>query len=73
MLTPNVQHFLTATLLGSSDFRTLRPLIAKPSSMMAMNFSDDPQLGMATDRFSGTAVVFMTTVLFNNRTAALQP
>ncbi|MBI4275549.1 MAG: DUF882 domain-containing protein [Rhizobiales bacterium] len=72
MLAPNVRHFLTATLLGSSDFRTLRPLMTKPSSAVAMSFSADPQFGIASEKFSGSAVVFVTTVLFDNRTAALQ-
>ncbi len=72
VLTPSAYHFLTATLLGANDYRTLRPLIAKPSSTVAASFSDDPQPGMTTAAFSGKAVVFTATVLFDTRNAALQ-
>jgi hypothetical protein len=37
-----------------------------------MTFSDDPYLGMTTAKFTGTAVVFVSTVTFFQRTAALQ-
>jgi hypothetical protein len=37
-----------------------------------MTFSDDPHRGMRTDRFSGAAVVFVSTTTFTGRTAALR-
>jgi hypothetical protein len=37
-----------------------------------MTFSPDPYLGLTTDSFSGYAVVFVSTVTFNQRTASLQ-
>jgi hypothetical protein len=37
-----------------------------------MTFSSDPQLGMTTRKFSGTAIVFVSTVTFGTRTASLR-
>ena len=39
-----------------------------------MTFSSDPHLGMTTDQFAGSAVVFPATVTFgaSRRTASLQ-
>jgi uncharacterized protein YcbK (DUF882 family) len=71
-LTPSVQHFMTAMPFGIPDYRTLRPLLHKPSSAVMMVFSDDPHLGMTTGQFSGSVTVFQPTVTFSNRTAALQ-
>ena len=47
------------------------PLMAKPVAVV-MAFGDDPNLGLATDHFTGSAVVFVTTTTFDKRTAALQ-
>jgi uncharacterized protein YcbK (DUF882 family) len=69
---PNLQNFMTATLMGAPDYQGLRGFMQKPSSSVAMTFSEDPDQGLTTDRFSGNAVVFVATVAFNNRTAFLQ-
>jgi hypothetical protein len=37
-----------------------------------MTFSEDPHLGMSTAKFSGSAVVFVSTVTFYQRTASVQ-
>jgi len=37
-----------------------------------MTFSDDPYLGITTEKFAGSAVVFISTATFNPRTAALR-
>ncbi len=59
LLAPDLQNFMSATLLGAPDFKQLRDLMQKPSLTLAMSFSDDPDLGASADRFSGeTAVVF---------------
>jgi hypothetical protein len=47
-------------------------MMEKPDISIRMAFSPDPQLGMATDHFSGSAVVFLSTVTFVTRTASLQ-
>ena len=37
-----------------------------------MTFSEDPYLGMTTNSFSGSAVVFVSTVTYTMQTAALR-
>ena len=63
---------MTATMLSQPDMRELHMLMAKPDAVVPMAFGDDPQPGLATNRFSGDAVVFVSTVGFARRTAALQ-
>jgi hypothetical protein len=70
VLAPDLQNFMSATFLGTSDTKELRVLMRKPSSALAMTFSNDPLL--VSDRFSGEAVVFLSTVNFTTRTAFLQ-
>jgi uncharacterized protein YcbK (DUF882 family) len=72
VLAPDLQNYLTAMVLGQSDMRELQPLMVKPDAVVTMAFGDDPNLGLATDHFTGSAVVFVTTTTFDKRTAALQ-
>jgi uncharacterized protein YcbK (DUF882 family) len=72
MLAPDLQHYLSATLIGAPDPKELRPLMRKPTNTLAMVFSDDPMAGIVSDHFSGDAVVFLETVSFATRTAALR-
>jgi hypothetical protein len=72
ILAPNLQSFMTATLLGAPDMRELSPLMQKPDAVVTMVFGDDPNPGLTTDRFTGSAVVFVNTTGFAKRTAALQ-
>ena len=44
----------------------------KPATTVMMTFSDNPHLGMTSEKFAGSAVVFTPTVSFNPRTAALK-
>jgi hypothetical protein len=44
----------------------------KPTTSVAMSFANDPYPGITADRFSGEAVVFLTTYAFPQRTAWLQ-
>ena len=71
VIAPNLHHFMSATLMGTPDPKELRPLMRKPTSALAMNFSSDPQNGMTTSSFSGEAVVFLDKVSFVTRTAML--
>jgi uncharacterized protein YcbK (DUF882 family) len=64
VLAPDLQNYMTVTLLGAPDPRELRPLMEKPSAIVMMTFSENPHLGMTMDRFSGSAVVFVSTVTF---------
>jgi len=73
VLAPDLRNYLTATVLGQSDMRELLPLMEKPDAVVTMGFGDDPNFGLATDRFTGAAVVFVPTTVFEKkRTAALQ-
>jgi uncharacterized protein YcbK (DUF882 family) len=72
LLAPNMEEFMTSMALGPPDMRELTPMMQKPDSVVAINFGGDPNHGMATDHFSGSAVVFLNTTAFAKRTAALQ-
>jgi len=72
IVAPSAGGFMNTSMLGSADFRTLSPYLQKPSTSVMMTFAGDPHLGMRTDRFAGTAVVFVSTVTFSRRTASLR-
>jgi len=63
---------MTTTQFGVADPRPLQELFRKPSTSLVMTFSADPHLGMAADRFSGPAVVFLATATFGTQTASLR-
>jgi len=72
VLSPSVKHFLTTVALGARDFTSLASLFVKPSNSVMMTFSSDPNLGLSQDHFSGSAVVFVSTVTYPTHTASLQ-
>ncbi len=72
ILSPSAQGFMSTSLLGAPDYRSFAPYLQKPPASVMMTFSDDPYLGMGTEKFAGTAVVFVSTVTFNQRTASLR-
>ena len=72
IVSPSAQGFMRTTLFGMQDFRNLGPYLQKPASSVVMTFSDDPHLGMNTEKFAGSAVVFISTVTFKTRTASLR-
>jgi uncharacterized protein YcbK (DUF882 family) len=72
VLSPSVHGFLTTMALGARDFRSLAALMVKPKSSVMMTFAADPNPGLDHDHFSGTAIVFVTTVSYPTHTAALQ-
>jgi uncharacterized protein YcbK (DUF882 family) len=72
VMAPSVQYSMHVSVLGPTDYRTLRPLFAKPSFALAMIFSADPHSGMNTEAFAGPAVSFLPTVTFPTRTAGLR-
>jgi uncharacterized protein YcbK (DUF882 family) len=71
VVAPDLQNYMTVTSFETPDLRQLRPLMEKPLVSVKMTFSTDPQHGMASDHFSGSAVVFLSTVNFVTRTASL--
>jgi uncharacterized protein YcbK (DUF882 family) len=72
VIAPSVQNSMVTTTFGVPDFRALTPFMQKPASSVMMTFTGDPHLGMTYDEFSGSAVVFPTTVTFGMKTAALR-
>ena len=73
IVSPSAQSYMKTTLLGLPDFRNLGPFMQKPAATVMMTFSENPHLGMTSEKFAGSAVVFTPTVTFNApRTAALR-
>jgi uncharacterized protein YcbK (DUF882 family) len=72
VVAPDLQNYMTVTSFDVPDFRQLRPMMEKPVVSVRMTFSQDPHVGLATDHFSGSAVVFLSTLAFGTRTASLQ-
>jgi uncharacterized protein YcbK (DUF882 family) len=72
IVSPSAQEFLSASSFGAPDYRGLATFMRKPAATVMMTFSNDPQLGMTAKKFSGTAVVFVSTVTFGMRTASLR-
>jgi uncharacterized protein YcbK (DUF882 family) len=72
VLSPSVRGFLTTLALGSRDFTALAALMVKPEISVMMTFSSNPNFGLESDHFSGSAIVFMPTVSYPTRTADLR-
>jgi uncharacterized protein YcbK (DUF882 family) len=72
IVSPSALDFMSTSLYGAPDTASLRPHLAKPASTVMMTFSEDPYLGMSSEQFRGNAVVFVATVTFRQRTAALR-
>jgi len=72
MLAPSASSAMSTTVLGDTDMTLMRSYFVKPQAAVAMSFSDDPMLGMTTDRFSGSATAKLTTQSFVLRTASLR-
>ena len=72
ILTPNVERFMTTTLYGTPDFRSLQPMLHTPTTMVVMAFTTEPQSNLSYGRFEGRAVAFVATATFMPRTAQLR-
>jgi hypothetical protein len=72
IVAPNALDFMSTSLYGAPDVVSIREHMQKPAASVMMTFSQDPYLGMTADQFRGNAVVFVATVTFRQRTAALQ-
>ena len=55
MLAPSASTSMSTTVLGDTDMTLMRSYFVKPQAAIAMTFSDDPQMGMICDRFTGSA------------------
>jgi uncharacterized protein YcbK (DUF882 family) len=72
VLSSSVTRFLSISMLGAREFGFLAALMSKPANSVMMTFAADPQLGLSQDRFSGSAIVFVSTVTYPIRTADLR-
>lgn len=72
LVAPSLHTAMTTALWGVPDFAQLSALMEKPAATVVMTFSDDPHHGMTSERFAGGAVVFLSTVTFVGRQAALR-
>jgi uncharacterized protein YcbK (DUF882 family) len=72
VLSPSVHRFLSTAALGAHDLTSLASLMVKPKRSVMMTFAADPNPGLDHDRFSGAAIVFVSTVSYPTRTALLQ-
>jgi uncharacterized protein YcbK (DUF882 family) len=72
ILAPSASMSMSATVLGDTDMTLMRMHFVKPQFAIAMSFSDDPQMGLVCDRFTGSATATLATHSFVMRTAALR-
>jgi uncharacterized protein YcbK (DUF882 family) len=72
ILAPSASRSLSAAILGDQDMTVMRTHFVKPKTSLAMSFSDDPQMGIICERFTGSAIVTLQTTSFGMRTAALR-
>jgi uncharacterized protein YcbK (DUF882 family) len=72
MLAPSASTSMSATVLGDADLTLMSAHFIKPQAAIAMGFSDDPQMGMSCDQFTGSATATLSTQSFVMRTASLR-
>jgi hypothetical protein len=72
ILSPSVHRFLSTLAFGARDVTYLAGLMVKPASSVMMTFTSDPNRGLSQDHFSGSAIVFLSTITYPTRTASLQ-
>jgi hypothetical protein len=72
MLAPSASNSMSVTVMGDTDMTLLRAFFVKPRATIPMSFSDDPTMGLVTDRFSGSATTRLETTSFTLRTALLK-
>ena len=71
LLAPSANKAMFTTVLGDTDMTLMRAYFVKPQAVVAMGFSDDPQMGLLSDRFTGSATTKLTTTAFVMQTASL--
>ncbi len=72
MLAPSASSAMSTTVLGDTNMSLMRNYFVKPQIAITMTFSEDPMMGMTTDRFTGSATAKLTTQSFVVRTASLR-
>jgi uncharacterized protein YcbK (DUF882 family) len=72
MLAPSASNAMSTTVLGDTNMTLMRNHFVKPHIAITMAFSEDPMMGMTTDRFTGSATARLATQSFVVRTASLR-
>jgi uncharacterized protein YcbK (DUF882 family) len=72
MLAPSASTSMLTTVLGDTDMTLMQAYFVKPQAVVAMGFSDDPQLGLLSDRFTGSVSTRLATTSFVMQTASLR-
>ncbi len=72
ILTPSAKGSMSMATMGDADMTLMRSYFVKPQAAVAMTFSDDPQLGLVCEQFTGSAVATLATQSFVMRTASLR-
>jgi uncharacterized protein YcbK (DUF882 family) len=72
ILAPSASTSMSVSTMGDADLTLMRSYFVKPLTAVAMSFSDDPQLGLVSDQFTGPAVAALATQSFVMRTASLR-
>ncbi|HEV7880765.1 DUF882 domain-containing protein [Bradyrhizobium sp.] len=72
ILSPSASTSMSVSAMGDPDLTLMRSYFVKPLTAVAMSFSDDPQLGLVCDQFTGPAVAKLATQSFVMRTASLR-
>ena len=72
MLAPSASNSMFTTVLGDTDMTLMKNYFAKPQAVVAMTFSDDPQMGLLSERFTGSVTARLTTTSFVLQTASLR-
>ncbi|MGO4712325.1 DUF882 domain-containing protein [Bradyrhizobium sp. 2TAF24] len=72
ILAPSASTAMLTSSISDQDMTVMRQLFIKPTSTVAMTFSNDPQLGLTCERFSGSAYATLATTSFTVRTASLR-
>jgi hypothetical protein len=72
MLAPSASTSMLTTVLGDTDMTLMQAYFVKPQAVVVMGFSDDPQLGLLSDRFTGSVTTRLATTSFVMQTASLR-
>ncbi len=72
ILAPSVSTSMASTVLGDTDMTLMRTYFVKPQATVTMIFSDDPQMGVLSERFTGSAMARLATTSFVVQTASLR-
>jgi uncharacterized protein YcbK (DUF882 family) len=72
MLAPSASNSMFTTVLGDTDMTLMKNYFAKPQAVVAMTFSDDPQMGLLSEHFTGSATAKLSTTSFVLQTASLR-